>query len=340
MGQELIQYIALFRTFTTVPKSLTAWLMKDIRSLLLMLLSLGLVATWVYHFYDKATYSNSKVETSFVDSTAIQKRVRDSLELVYSAAINKLDVQLDSSYTTSDSLYARLNMTEAELDKKVDEANKLKSDVRELLNKPMMSGSEIMLARQKINDLEEIVLQLRNEKSTLETEKKDLTAKLDQMSGEVTGLQQTIHRISDDNKGISDKIRQASLFVASSLHFTVLHARSEKEQETSQAKGVDKLVASFVLQNNFNDYMNTEVMIVITQPDDHVLQNSAWDSGLFDTKAGNKKGYTRKMKFDYTRGEQKALTFTLNVDGLQKGTYTLQIWHNGVLIGEIAKAFT
>jgi hypothetical protein len=313
--------------------------MKDIRSLLLLLLSFGLVATWVYHLYDKSTYSKVKTEATTIDSAAIIRTVRDSLEKAYSATIRKLDTQLDSSYNTSDSLYSRLNAKESELDNKVQEANKLKEDISHLLKKPDLTNSEIALARQKINDLEEIVKELRNEKSALEAEKKELTTKLDQMSGEVTSLQQTIHRITDENKNMAEKIKMASVFVASALHFTAMHTRSEKEQETSQAKRADKFVASFVLQNNFNDYMNAEVMIVITEPNDHVLQNSAWDSGLFDTKNG-KKNYTRKMKFDYIKGEQKALIFSLDADGFQKGTYTLQIWHNGVLIGEIAKTLS
>jgi predicted nuclease with TOPRIM domain len=321
--------------------------MKDIRSLLLVLLSFGLVATWAYHLYDKSTYSNRKTEIGTADSAAVIRAVGDSLEKVYAATIEKLDSELNSSYNTSDSLYTRLTTTETKLDSreielnnKVREANQLKADISHLLKKPDLTNSEIVVARQKIGELEEIVKQLRNEKSALETEKKELTARLDQMSGEVNSLQQTIRRITDENKSMSEKIRFASVFVASSLHFTALHTKSEKEQETDLAKRADKFVASFVLQNNFNDFMSAEVMIVITDPDDHILQNSSWDSGSFDTRAGDKKNYTRKMKFDYTKGEQKALIFTLNVDTLKKGTYTLQIWHNGVLIGEIGKSLS
>lgn len=304
------------------------------------LLSFGLVATWVYHLYDKSTYSNRETKVAAVDSAVFIKTVRDSLEKAYSATIRQLDNQLDSSYNTSDSLYIRLNTKEAELENKVQEANKLKTDISNLLRKPDLTNAEVVLARQKINELEEIVKQLRNEKSVLEAEKKELTVKLDQMSGEVNSLQQTIRRVTDDNKNMTEKIKLASVFVSSSMHFTALHTKSEKEQETSQAKRADKFVASFVLQNNFNDYMNAEIMIVITEPDDRVLQNSAWDSGSFDTRSGGKKNYTRKMKFDYTKGEQKALIFSLDADTFQKGTYTLQIWHNGTLIGEIAKTLS
>jgi hypothetical protein len=116
--------------------------------------------------------------------------------------------------------------------------------------------------------------------------------------------------------------------------------RPDKEQETSLARKADKFVASFVLQNNFNEYMNAEVMVVITEPDGRVLQSSTWDSGSFETKTEGKKNYTRKVRFDYNKGEQKALIFTLDVDVFQKGTYTLQIWHNGILVGEVNKTLS
>jgi myosin heavy subunit len=307
--------------------------MKDIRSLLLVLLSFGLVATWVYHLYDKSNYSQRKTEVSIKESAAAMDSVRDSLQKNYTATINKLDTRLDSSRNTADSLQTLIEM-------KANEISRLRTEISNILKNPKATNDELLLARQKLKELEEIVKELRNEKNTLELEKKELTARLGQMSGEVDNLQQNIRRLNDENKNLSEKIKLASVFVASSLHFTAMHTRSEKEQETSQAKKADEFVGSFVLQNNFNEYMNAEIMIVIIKPDGSVLQNSTWDSGSFDTKTEGKKNYTRKLRFDYTKGEQKALIFTLEADAVQKGTYILQIWHTGLRVGEITKTLS
>ena len=298
-----------------------------------MLLSFGLLATWVYHFYDKSTYSRQKPEIYARDSSEIANGVRDSLQKAYSATISNLDLRLDSSRNISDSLHTQLVT-------KVTEITRLKTEISGILKNPKSTNSELTLARQKMSELEEIVKQLRNEKNEMELEKKELTNRLDQMTGEVSSLQRNISRLDEENKSLTEKIKMASVFVASSLHFTALNVMAEKQQETSLARKADKFVASFVLQNNFNEYMNTEIMIVITQPDGNVLQSSAWDSGSFDTKTQGKKNYTRKMRFDYNKGEQKALIFTLDMSGFQKGTYTLQIWHNGILLGEINKTLS
>ena len=308
--------------------------MKDTRSLLLALLSFGLVATWAYHFYDKSNYATRKPEPLVQDNASVNNpNVHDSLQNAYSATLSNLDLELDSARNTTDSLRAELTV-------KINEINRLKTEIRQILNKPGASNAELLTAKQKMKEMEEIIRELREQNSVLENEKKQLVSRLDAMNSEVTGLQKNIRNVSDENKNLNDKIKLASVFVASSLHFTTLHTRGEKEQETSSAKKANKFVASFVLQNNFNEFPSAEVMIVINQPDGHVLQSSAWDSGTFETKSEGKKYYTRKMRFDYAKGEQKALIFALELDTFQKGTYTLQIWHNGVKIGETAKTLS
>jgi predicted nucleic acid-binding Zn-ribbon protein len=309
--------------------------MKDTKSLLLVLLSFGLVATWIYHFYDKSNNSGRLPEsyTRSDTSTANSAKSRDSLQRTYTAILNNMDLRLDSSRSTSDSL-------REELENKINEVNRLKAEITNILKSPKTTSTELIVARQKMKEMEEIIRQLREENTAMELEKRQLSARLDQMSGEAENLQKNIRRLDDENKGLKENVKNASVFVASALHFTTLHTRSDKEQETSQAKRANKFVASFILQNNLNEYPNAEVMIVINQPDGRVLQNSAWDSGTFDTKSEGRKNFTRKMRFDYTKGEQKALIFTLDFDTFRKGTYILQIWHNGIKIGETSKTLS
>ena len=304
--------------------------MKDIRSLLLVLLSVGLVATWVYHFYDKAGYSQRVAATPAIDSTAIAENIRDSLQKVYTATINDRDFKLDSSRNTSDSL--RMLLTS-----RISEINKLKGEISSILKNPNSTSSQLKEARKKMTELEEKVEQLRGQNSSMEAEKETLNARLDQLNGDVANLEQGIRRLDEENRVLTEKIKLASVFMASTLHFTAIDVRDTKEQETAQSKKADKFVASFILQNNLNQYLNAEVFVVVTEPDGHVLQSSTWDSGTFDTKTEGRKNFTRRIKFDYEKGEQKRLIFSLESDSFKKGTYKLQVWHLGILIGESTK---
>ena len=115
-----------------------------------------------------------------------------------------------------------------------------------------------------------------------------------------------------------------------------MDVRASKETETAQAKKADKFVISFVVQNNINDYNSAEVYVVVKQPDDQVLQNPVWESGSMASRNGQKE-YTRKVKFEYNKGEAKKLLFSLDPDSYQKGNYTVQLYHNGSMIGQTIK---
>ena len=107
--------------------------------------------------------------------------------------------------------------------------------------------------------------------------------------------------------------------------------------ETNLARKSSKLVISFTLQNNVNDYESADVFIVVTQPDGSVLGNDIWESSSIDTYNGGRKIYSLKMPFEYHKGESKPLLLSMNPDEFMKGTYTLQIYHNGYMIGQVMK---
>ncbi|MBK6383861.1 MAG: hypothetical protein IPF69_10420 [Chitinophagaceae bacterium] len=75
--------------------------MKDTKSILLGMLSVGLVGTWVYHLYDKTQYSQRRTEVYIKDSIAVAQAVQDSLQRIYSHTINNLGAELDSTKSTT-----------------------------------------------------------------------------------------------------------------------------------------------------------------------------------------------------------------------------------------------
>ena len=304
--------------------------MRDIKSVLLVLLSVGLVSTWVYHLYDKTIYSKRRTEVYVKDSTAVADAVRDSLQKIYSLTISNLDVRLDSTKTNADSL-------KGQLDTKLDEIYKLRNDIGSILKNRNATNADLGIARQKIGELQQKIDELRNQNTSMEDEKKRLTNVMEQLNNDMKGLEQNIKRLDDENKSLTEKINVASIFVASEIRLTPVMVKDQKEQETNQSKKTSKFVISFNVQNNISESSDAEVVIVVTKPDGQVLQNSVWDAGSFETRNEGRKNYTLKMKFDYQKGEPKHLLFSLNADKYEKGNYSLQIYHNGVMIGKTTK---
>jgi FtsZ-binding cell division protein ZapB len=304
---------------------------KDIKTFLLVMLSVGLVVTWVYHLYDKTQYSKRRTEVYIKDSVAVAEGIQDSLQKIYTATINNLDTRLDSTRTSADSLKSQLNV-------KLSEIYRLKDEIDGILKNKGASKADLNIARSKIAELQLLIDDLKEKKDSMEEEKKQLNNVLSQMSGEITGLQQNMKRIGDENKMLIEKVNLASVFVASEVRLTPVTIKNDKEQETNQAKKVSKFIVSFTVQNNINEYANADVYIVVLQPDGKVLKNDVWESFSMETYNGNKISYTRKLRFEYSKGEARHMIFSLNANEYEKGNYTLQLYHNGYMVGQTVKA--
>src|SRR5688500_7057583 len=129
--------------------------MKDIRSVLLGMLSVGLIGTWVYHLYDKTWYSKQRNEVLIKDSIAVAEGIRDSLQKIYAVTINSLDSKLNETRTNADSL-------KTQLDTRLGEIYKLRNEIGGILKNRGATRADMDIARRKIGELQEKVDELRD----------------------------------------------------------------------------------------------------------------------------------------------------------------------------------
>ncbi len=304
------------------------------KSFLLLMLSVGLVGTWTYHLYDKTRYSRQRNEIFVKDSIAVAQDVQDSLQKIYSLTINNLDARLDSTKNTAGQL-------KSQLDIKLAEIYKLRSEISTILRKNDVKKEDLDMARRKAAELQFLVSDLQSRNSTIEEEKIQINAMLEKVNIQVKDLETTNTQLGQENKILVEKVNQASTFVATEIKFSPVTVKNEKEQETTVATKTSKIVVSFAVKNNIADYETAEVYVVITQPDGKLLTNDVWESAsTIDTRSDGKKRYTRKVRFDYQKGETKQLLFSLNADEYEKGTYILQLYHNGYMIGQVTKTLS
>lgn len=295
------------------------------------MLSVGLVGTWIYHLYDKTQYASQRKEIFIKDSIAVAEAVQDSLQQLYNRSLQKLDYKLDSTKFDADSLRFTLST-------KLQEINRLRNEINSILKNRGASQADMQTARQKISELQQLLEETKGQKLSLEEEKLQLSATMTRLNGEINGLQENMRKLGDENKVLTDKMTLASLFVASEIKLSPVMVKNDKEVETTQAKKTSKLVISFTVQNNLTDYDGTDVFIIITQPDGKVLTPDVWESATpMTTHSGDRKNYTRKVRFEYFKGEAKQLTFSINADAYQTGAYSLQLYHKGHKIGQTSK---
>ena len=304
------------------------YFMKDIKAPLLLLLSAGLLGTWVYHLYDKNRYSTRKTEAVLIkDTSAVRNRVKDSLQSLFTQAM----MQMTTKRTDVDSL-------KGQVDTQVRQILKLRNEINDILKNRNVTKADLTLAKEKIGELQERIDDIKKENATLEEERQRLNTTLDQLSKEMKGLQENVERLGQENKAMAETINEASTFIISEMHLAPMDVRQgSKETETSQSYKANKFVVTFAVQNNISKEPMSEVVLIITDPEGNVLQNNVWESGTFDTKTEGTKRYTIRLRFEYNRGEQKRMLFTLEPEKFLKGVYKMQVYHNGILIGESTK---
>lgn len=307
--------------------------MRDTKPLLIGLLSIGLVGTWVYHLYDKTQYSQRIKQVYVRDSLGIANAIRDSLKSRYDITIDSIDSRLAMTQTGNDSL-------KNQLDVNIVQINTLRNQINAMLRNRNLSKEDILRARTMINDLQQKVDELSGANNSITEEKNRMATQMEQLTVQIDGLQQNIKTLNDQNQSLTEQIRLSSVFVASDMNLNAIDEKSSREEETGSAKKADKFVASFVVQNLINEFKNAEVVIVVIQPDETVLEISDWNTGNFETRMQGLKSYTRLVKFDYNKGEQKQIIFSLNPGNFQKGTYKLQVWHKGIMIGQTNKTLS
>jgi len=302
--------------------------MRDNKSILLALLAAGLVITWVYHIYDKSQYSNHTTEVFVKDSSAVAKAVTDSLRGFFIHTLDQLDpekIQVDSLTTTlSDSIWIQ----------KLGAVNQLRFDIRNILQQKDISKEDLGTAKIKIDTLQIRMIELEKEGAILKNENKNPNGELTQLSNDVSTQQNKKEELGE-NKIQSKKSNAISLFVASGIRFAAYKVQpDQKEIETTQQDEANKFVSTFTVRNNTTGFQTAEIIIVVSDPSGKSINPEVWDAGSFETKTEGKKVYTRKLQFEYNKGEAKHLIFSLEPDSFEKGTYKLSLYYNGIRIGE------
>lgn len=308
--------------------------MRDAKSLILLLVSLLLVLvsfililTWGYRFYTKNDEYKVAAKIVITDSNALANRIRDSLQKVYNETLYKLDSQLDSTLTNSDSL-------KKQLDIRLKEFFRLSNEITQILNRRNNNYADFDVAKKKIDELQFKADDLREKNQIVANENNKLGDILNEEKKSEKGPEKNV------NPGNTENNTPAyTVFTASEMKLSAITVSDNKEAETSLADQTKKLVGAFTVTNNNSQLSSAEVVVVVQQPDGHILKNSEWESGSFTTTEG-RKIYSYKLNFSYAKGEPKRLFFSLKADKYQKGSYSMQIYYNGTMIGKILKTLS
>ena len=299
-----------------------------------LVISVGLLVTTIYLYFNSASEAAAVSQNKKKSSS---KGERDSLEKIYTATIQDLDASLAAIPGGYSDILNEQELANQLPGKKAADTSttleKLRNEINTLLSDKSPTP-DLASAKTKISELQNLVDDLKNKNILITKENERLFAMLKKETNN-TPKSETVFKNKNEEAAITTK-NPAVIFKADNILVAATTSTDFLEKETTRAAETDKLVGSFNLKNTSNQNTVSEVMVVVMQPDGKILQTSNWETGIFYTSAG-KQIYSKKLRFNNNSGETKTLNFSLQAEKYLPGKYTIEVYHDGSVIGRAIK---
>ena len=251
-------------------------------------------------------------------------------ELVQEFELEKED--LENQYTTFARQYDELKLSVSNDSlSSLLEQEQLKTQrlLEELRTVKSTNASEIRRLRNELNTLRKVMVSYINQIDSLNR----LTARQEEIIADVTqkyhAASATISNLSEEKKALNQKVTLAAQLDATAISVTPLNKRSRK---TKRIKNIVKLKIDFTVSKNITAETGERTLYVrIMKPDNDVLcKDAANDTFPYENRQLR---YSIKKYIEYN-GEEQPVTVYWDVEEfLYAGTYRIDIFSDGTLIG-------
>jgi hypothetical protein len=198
------------------------------------------------------------------------------------------------------------------------------------LKNDQATQSDLAKSKELITDLNNKIEKLRSENQLLQARKTQNNSI----------QQKNVAKLKEPTPGSIKTVfsKKDSAFTVSDINFSAVNTTDDKEGPSSSE--ADKLNFSFTLHNNALNDSYYDVYIVIISPENKVLQADQWAAAenFFNSKTEGTRAFTKRIRFEYNRGDQKRIMSSIEPERISKGLYTLKIYLNGVVIAQTKRS--
>lgn len=254
---------------------------------------------------------------------------RANRELVQEFQLDKED--LEKEYTRFSHQYDELKMTVSNDSlAQLLEQEQLKTQrlLEELRTVKSSNASEIRRLKNELATLRKIMVGYINQIDSLNR----LTAEQKEVIAEVTrkynDASRQISNLSEEKKNLDKKVTLAAQLDATNIR---VEARNKRGKVAKRVKDVVKMAVSFTIVKNITAENGERTLYIrITKPDNDVLTKSPSNTFPYENR---ELGYSIKKYIEYD-GEEQNITVYWDVEEfLYAGTYRVDIFEGGNLIG-------
>jgi len=188
----------------------------------------------------------------------------------------------------------------------------------------------------QVASLNSIVSDLQNQIAQLQEQNKVLITKNDSLGKSLAAEITTTTQLKSSNETLSKKVNIASLLKPTSITTTGVRVKSSgKEDETSSAKKVEKLKVCWEIpENEVADPGEKTFYVRIIGPDGITLALESSGSGVINSATDNSPTqYTISTTVNYDQKATNACAYWTQSAPFSKGSYAVNIYQDGYLIG-------
>lgn len=259
---------------------------------------------------------------------------KEKKELVQNFELDKKDLENEYTgfakqydelkfITSNDSLSTLLTEEQAKVQRLLEELRSVKAT----------NASEIRRLKKELALLRKVMIGYVNQIDSLNKLNKELTTENIAVKEKYKNATQQISNLSEEKQNLHNKVALAAQLDATNIS---LLAKNKKGKQAKKVKDITKLQIGFTIVKNITaETGNKTIYIRITKPDNDVLTKNGGGTFSYENRALT---YSIKKYIEYT-GEEQAVTVFWDVEEfLYAGSYGIDIFADGTLIG--SKKFT
>ncbi|MCT4613376.1 MAG: hypothetical protein N4A49_00715 [Marinifilaceae bacterium] len=272
-----------------------------------VLVILALVLTTLVIFYFKEKRENQK----FVNQITIEKINLEN-------ELHSLSQDYDSLKTSNDTINVRLQMEQEKIAKLVEKMKKFRNN----------SYAELNKYKREIGTLKTVLRSYIVQIDSLNAKNKLLTEENSKVKKQISWVKERNEMLQKSSENMKEIISRASKLELANLICIPVNRKGRQVKKVSKTV---KLKTSFIIRKNITTTTGQKTLYVrITRPDDITLGNP--DNGMFKYENAEIM-YSAKRDIEFEGEELEVAIFWNNDKSLISGTYRIEIFAEGNLIG-------
>ena len=295
---------------------------KNRKNVIIGLLLAALLILGGFFVFDHSK-SNQQLQTNETDIAKITTEKSD-IQNSFDASL----ARLDSMKTVNSEMDSKLTASTSEI-------AKMKTEIRSILNKRNATSAELSRAKKLIANLNGKISDLESQVALLTQQNDSLHQNVAVLTADKETLTRNLDSTNVIKATLEKKVDVASTLNADNISITPIKVRNNgKEKVSTVAKRVDKLVVSFDVNNRIIQPGSTDLYVVVVGPDGQPITTNN-QNATFTTREEGDKAFTAKLPVDLETSKTKNVQFAFEPGNhFQQGSYKIQIYQNGFLIGE------